>query len=428
MVAAGNSRLFYTTNGTTLTQFGGTYSGDLWQFATLNGKLFAAQVGHSLRWFDETTFAETTVATPSNPRAIHAAYGRLWALSSDGWTLHWSDLLDGTNFTTGASGSLNLQRLHAGLRTPGVAIVGFDRGVVVLCADAALVLGLADDLNPNNTAQPIYLREILPQVGCIARDTAVNIGEDVLFLGKDGVGSLRRSLAERQGAAPLVRVSEAVRDELIQRIAQSGIQDCAAFWEPTRLLYHLFIPLNSETWVLDFAFLDPERKLPRVYRWTHATTKLPYSGTFFSNRRAYFGIPGFLATNDSYSTAESYTMAVETGWLSFEAPAQLKHLKRWLLNLYGGSGQTAVVKWFTDFNSAVNTSVSFQLRQSTTPAQFGISEFNVGEFSIGLSAADNPVQAGRSAKFFKFRFECPITGYEVTLNNVQVYYALGKVV
>jgi hypothetical protein len=425
MVAAGNGRIF-TSSATTMTSRGSGYSTNLWQFATLNGKLFAAQVGKSLRYFLETTWAETTVATPSNPRAIHAAYGRLWALSSDGWTLYWSDLLDGTNFTTGASGSLDLSKIHTQLRSPGMAIVGFNRQIAVLCRDQVILLGLANNLNPNDTTQPIYLRDSIAGVGTIARDSVVATQEDVLFLADDGLRSLTRSLAESQGPAPLSDVSKLNRTSLMRAVRNETAADIAASWNPEAGWYQLFLPTSQEVWTFDIGQRVPDGNVPRVTTWRMGTVRPVYHGTYWADDTMYYGGKGGLYTNETYEPTDSYTFGVETGWLSFDSPDALKHLKALLLTVRGGSGQPGTVKWYVDFSESIYRTRTFTLESTYTPAQFGVDEYEVGMFTGGTVINDIKVHLGGTAKFFKFSIEFEITDSAVTLNNAQTLINMGR--
>lgn len=433
-VCAGNSKLF-RSDGSTLTQIGTGYSGDRWQFASLNGKVFAAQVGHSLRWFNETTWAETTVASPANPRAITAAFGRLWAISSDGWTLHWSDLLDGTNFTTGASGSLDLQKTHTITRSPAVAVVAFDRGIAVLCEADILLLGLADNLNPNDATQPIYLRQHVPNIGCVARDSVAPAGDDLMFLDSNGVFSLRRALVELRGPAQPMELTATNRDALARAVAENTAENITAAWHQADGSYYLFLPDTAEVWVLDMSVLVPDPGLagprngayPAATKWTFSAARLPYHGTQWTDDALWFGMVGGLGHAKDYDSTDSYTMTVETGWLSLGDQSALKHLKRVAVNLYGGHGQTAVLKWFTDFNDASLSSRAFTLQSSAPPAEYGIAQFNISEFTAGQQANDHFVQAGSSFRFVKFALEFPVSAREVSLNSMLIYFVGGRV-
>lgn len=424
-VCSGNNRIF-TGDTATLTSRSSGHSADLWQFATLNGKLFAAQASHSIRWFNETTWAETTFATPSNPRAILSAFGRLWALSSDGWTLYWSDLLDGTNFTTGASGSLDLSKLHTTVRSEAVAITALGRQIVVLCKSQIIVLGLADDLNPNNSTTPIYMADSISGVGCAARDTVVATGDDVMFLAPDGVRSLRRSLAEQQGPASLNTLSLLNKNAVIDLLAaETSAAAVAACWDYKQSWYQVFFPTAEQVWTFDMSRAQGGEG-PATTVWQMGTRDI-YHGATWTDDAMWYGTVGGLADNSEYDATDSYNFVVETGWLSLGLSSTLKHLKTMLINARGGSGQTATLKWYVDFNEGAFRSATFTLSSAEAPAEYGIAEYNVDEFTTGITAVDSRMHLGNSAKFVKFVVSIPISGRTVTINNAQVFTNRGRI-
>jgi hypothetical protein len=425
MVCSGNGRIFSATT-TTLTSVSSGHSANLWQFASLNGKLFAAQVGHSLRWFNETTFAETTQATPSNPRAIHAAFGRLWALSADGSTLLWSDLLDGTNFTTGASGSLDLSKMHTVMRSPAIAVASFDRQIVVLCRDSIYLLGLSNDLNPNDVTTPIYLMAHVPGIGTIARDSVVATGEDLLFLADDGLRSLRRSVAEQQGPAPMTDVSALNTTALMRTVNnESNLAKIAAAWNPEEGWFSVFLPTAKEVWQFDLSQKVPQINVPRVCVWRMGARPV-FHAVYYSDDTMFYAGTGYLFVNETYDATDDYTMLVETGWLSLESPTSLAHLKALGLNLRGGSGQLGTLRWYVDFDETRSRTRTFWLGSVTSSSEYNVAQYNINEFSTGSASGDFKINIGGTCKFVKFEIAFPVEGSEITLNNAQAYYNMGR--
>ncbi len=429
---SGNNRIF-SSDGATLTSRSSGHSADLWQFATLNGKVFAAQASHSLRWFNETTFAETTQATPSNPRAIHSAYGRLWALSSDGWTLYWSVLLDGTDFAGAGSGSLDLTKMHTASRSIGVGIAAFNRQIVVLCDSALIVLAAAETgagtnggMNPSDLTTPLFLRDYIPNVGCVARDSIVNTGDDLLFLSHDGVRSLTRSMQEKQGPAPMTETSALNKNVIVRNIDTETTSAIAACWHPGESWYQLFFPVTKEVWVFDVSTKVPQTSFPRTMIWRMGT-RPAYCGVYFSDDLMYYGTTGGLARNNLYDADDSYTMTIATGWLSLGAPDSLKHFKKLILSLTGGGGQTATVRWYVDFDENNVRSRTFTLETAADPDEWGTMEWGSFEWSTGLGTAEFGIQLSNSAKFIKIQVDLPVSASEVTVNNAQIFFQMGRV-
>ncbi len=431
MVSSGNSRIF--TGSSTLTSRSSGHSADRFQFASLNGKLFAAQASHTLRYFNEGTWAETTVATPASPNCIHAAYGRLWAadITNNNYTLYWSDLLDGTNFTTGASGSLDLNKIATSNRDRIVAISSFNRQIVVFGRYSIYFLGLANDLNPSNVSTPIYLADFIPNVGCIARDSIVQTGEDIVFLADDGLRSLSRSVQEREGPVPMGDLTAAntrkFRSEVISAAANAA--DLTAAWWPNESWYVLFSPTTSEVWVFDMANRVPEVGAPVTTVWRTGTRPV-YHAAYWTDDLMYFAgtnaTVGGLFKYEAYDTNDSYTAIVTTGWLSLENPATLKHLKKMLLNVRGGGGQTGFLRWYVDFNETDVFSATFTLGTTQNSSYYNVAEYNVGEYTSGVAVTELYVQMSQSAKYIKFSIELPVGGSEITLSNAQAFFTQGR--
>lgn len=429
MIMAGPDLLYRSSNGVTVTTLsGGTYTGYAWQFASLNGKVFAVLSGTTGSYFDESTWARTNLTTPGSVTfaGIHSAYGRLWAIT--GTTLYWSDLLDGTNFSTGASGSMDLQKLHTQFRDTAIAVTSFNRQIVVLCRNSIFVLGLADDLNPNNTLLPIYLRDFVPNVGCAARDTVVSTGDDVLFISDDGVRSLSRSMSVQQGPAPLTDVSQLNKNYTVTNLVLgNSTLNLTATWHPKKAWYMVFAAATNEVWVFDFGQRVPGTQLPRLFIWRMGATKFPRCGLYFSDGLMWYGSKSGMYTMESFDVTDAYTMSVTTGWLSLGGPERIDMYKRAMVNLSGGSGQTALLKWAVDFDDNTERSVGFTLDSSSVVYEYNVDEYTVAEYGSGAATAEVYMNLGGAGKVIKFTLEIPVQGYAVTLNNMLVFTKQGRI-
>jgi hypothetical protein len=424
LMCAGNGHIF-SSDGDSLTSQSSGHSTDNWQFASLNGQIFAAQVGKTMRVFDDDGDNAADVVDPAAPIAIHSAYGRLWALASDGLTLEWSDILDGDDFAAGDSGSLDLDKMHTNIRSKGVAIVSFNRMIIVLCQAQIMVFGLANDTNPNDVNTPIFLQDSIPNVGCIARDSVVQTGDDIMFLSADGVRSLSRSLAERQGPSPMMESSALNRNALVRNIATETEADIAACWHPGESWYQLFLPVTEEVWVFDLSS-KINNAGPKTVIWRMGD-RPAYCGTWFNDDLMYYGTTGGLARNNLYDTDDAYTLTVITGWLSLGAPDSLKHFKKLILSLTGGGGQVATVKWYVDFDMNNVRTRTFTLETAADPDEYNVGEYNVAEFSTGLGTAEFGIQLSNSAKFIKLEVNLPVSASQVTINNAQLFSQMGRV-
>jgi hypothetical protein len=437
LMCAGNGRIF-NSDGATLTSQSSGHTTNNWQFASLNGQIFACQVGKSLYSFADDGTTVAAVADPATPIAIHAAFGRLWALSSDGLTLEWSDILDGDDFAAGDSGSLDLDKLHQSTRAPGIAIVSFNRQIVVLCTNQILVLGLPEDLNPNGVSAlhatdpsmyttPIFLRDVIPNIGCVARDSVVVAGDDVLFLSEDGVRSLARSMAEKQGPSPMTELSALNKNALVRNMETETLANVSACWHPGESWYQLFLPTTQEIWLFDMSSKVDGTPTPKTFIWRTGATRPIYCGTWFSDEKMYYGCVGGLARNNLYDADDDYDLVVTSGWMSLGAPDSLKHFKKLILSLTGGGGQDATVKWYVDFDDNNVRTRTFTLETAADPDEYNVGEYNVAEFSSGLGTAAFGIHLSNSAQFIKLEITLPVSAALVTINNAQMLYQLGRV-
>jgi len=66
----------------------------------------------------------------------------------------------------------------------------------------------------------LTLADLITNVGCIARDSIVNTGTDVMFLSDTGVRSIARVIQEK--SAPINDISFNIRDDLVRYVTSQG--------------------------------------------------------------------------------------------------------------------------------------------------------------------------------------------------------------
>lgn len=430
LISAGNGHIF-SLSGTTLTSEH-TASGatkNRWQFASLNGKLFAAQSGEDFKSFVEgTPWTASTIATPAKPNTIHSAFGRLWAAdyTSNDYTLAWSVLNDGTDFGGAGSGSLDMREIFINGKDSIVGVSSLGNSIIVFCRNSIYTLGLALDLDPGNTTTPIYLADSIANIGCVSRDTIVRTGDDIYFLADDGVRSLQRSLREAQ-KLPMTDITVLNHTKAVTDIIRGQTLDdiTAAYW-PDESWYLLFLPDSSEVWVFDQANRVPELNVPRSTVWTMSNRPV-YCAVYGADDTMYFGGDAGIFDYVDYDVNDSYRFTIHTGWLSLGDPAALKHFKKVLMNITGGAGQQGFIKWRVDFNDNQTFSTTFDLGSTATVYYYGVAEYNIAEYAAGVLIEDIYAQIGNSAKFIKFIVDIPVEGSQISLNNLQAFVTKGRV-
>ena len=178
------------------------------------------------------------------PNCTLAAYGRIWMadIIGDRQTVYFSRLLDGSDFSGGDSGSLSLNAVFPnndqiiGLAAHNGFLIIFGRNNIAIYA------------NPIDVTE-LTLSDYIPNVGCIARDTIVNIGTDIVFLSDAGVRSLQRVIQEK--SLPFSDLSKNIRDDLMQNVRSETATNIKAVYYDRDAFYLLSLPTTRFVYCFD---------------------------------------------------------------------------------------------------------------------------------------------------------------------------------
>jgi len=145
-----------------------------------------------------------------------------------------SDLLDGKHWSTTA------QLRVGGEGDPIVAVASWqDNNVLVWKNRSTWIIEAA----PWSQVADFNVKMIHGTIGCVARRTVAQVGQDVWFLSQNGVQSVRKQIATSNNEVP-VPVSQRVQD-VIERINWSYADRAAAVFY--RSQYILSIPVDGST-------------------------------------------------------------------------------------------------------------------------------------------------------------------------------------
>lgn len=228
---------------------------------------YMCQVADKMYWSSDTTSTkifelknpsgtwvktDATDAAPLNAKYLIANSGRVFAYDVSGNQIFVStilpDLAGGTStlFTTGGV-TINPFKVGTGAEavTGMHSWVGFN--VVVFCENSIYLV----DTNPltaaaaaaGNATSTFKIRQVSNLSGAISHRAIAQVGEDLLFLARDGVRSLKRTMAEEMVAEQSGVISYPIQD-LIDSINWSAAaqQASATFWNG---LFLLSVPINS---------------------------------------------------------------------------------------------------------------------------------------------------------------------------------------
>jgi hypothetical protein len=382
-----------------------------WFFQNFNGKCIGFQSGQ------KPIVLQSPVGTFSNIVEVGGtlsptggvgccAYGRVWGLDGDGFTVKWCALQDETNWTTGDSGSIDLRKVWPLGMDTCTAIFAYGGSLVICGTKQLLVYGSSSNTVLGLDVTALRLVDAVEGAGCISQWTVAHIGgekehSDVLFCGKSGVQSIQR-LVLASGSRPIQNHTKNVRDALITMLRAETASAISGFYSPSNGFYALTLPVSGYTWIVDqrHKFDDQDGdEVARVTRWPFATTACAE----FSGRGVYMAsntagnLYQYQAGTDDGVT---FTVTLQTPWMDFgqDYAARLKALKRVGALIYGQQTSPVTYTWFIDFQPSGMSSQATLTGGS--PAQWGIAQWGIDQWGGGGLLQLLNVNASGTGQYF----------------------------
>ena len=429
-IAAGNNKIFKLASETLteLTYGGGgsapTISNDHWQMASLNGVLYLYQVGHDPLVFDPavstTTYKRVSektgyLGTVQNANCVISAYGRTWTAntSTDKDTVQFSDLKAGMVFTTGTAGTLDVSMIWPNGADEIIALAAHNGYLMIFGRRQILIYSNAQD------PAGITLADTITGIGCVARDSVVVTGGDVLFLSDTGVRSLMRTVQEK--SAPMREISLNVKDDLIQDVAIEQAEDIKAVYSDVDAFYLLSLPLNNKVYCFDLR-QQLQNGAARATTWNNIT---PRAFCYTRSKQLLLGQlnnVGIYQNNLDNTTA--YLLQYYTNYFDFQQPTTIKILKKINMTFVGGNGADVIVKYGFDYSSSfVSRNVALG---DITIAEYGVSEYNIGEYTAGVVFDNKKIQASGSGNVLQVGVETLVDGFEISIQKLDCYVKAGR--
>lgn len=425
-----NDTGFYIYDGSATLQ-SVTYVGDNtittgnWQAATLNDAAFLFQSGYKPVYFSPTAGNIDDVEHVTNnfvPEAntVLSAYGRLWAANTvdNKTTVWWSNLLDGTDFQTGTSGSVDISSVLVNGNDRIVALGAQNGNLIIFCERNIIIYG---DKTSGETLDPADLRlvEVISGVGCVARDSVQNTGTDILFLSAEGVRSLGRVIQEK--SLPMRDITKNVRDDLVREVSQHSKDTIKSVYSPEEAFYLLLLPEYQRMYCIDMRgpLQDGSARVTLWDKQVHSNMMSVDDGLYFTNDEGLCRYYGY--TDDG----NSYTIKYYTNYFDFDNATAVKYLKRLGITLIGGSGQDFVLKAGYDYSDAYQ---SFPLSIETRAnAEYGVAEYNTAaEYTVGTLSDTVRAPIGGSGNVVQVGFEATIEGAELSIQKLDIYVKQGR--
>jgi hypothetical protein len=420
------------------------FTGNRWQWAALpegsgaaaESYAFAAQSGNPFLVYREGAHsgpfvfqrvgtdygtAPTGVST-FDPDSVLASFGRVWVggLTDNKTTIFYSKLLDGAHFTGAGSGLLDIGGV-VGQNDEIVALAQHNKYLVIFCKNNIVVYQGAND------PTTMTLADTIKGVGCIARDSVQNTGNDLVFLSKSGVRSFNRTVQEN--SMPLRELSLNIRDDLVSYLTVETLTNVKSAYFERDAFYLITFP-GSKTMV----YFDLRNVLPngaaRATIWNNnaGITYKAFCST--EDRRLFLGVPNGIAEYTGYlDNTASYTMTYFTSNSDLGAPTQGKMLKKANLVVIGSGDQDFAFKYGYDYTlnpSSVNIVQNLGTKtfsKYNTTAKYNISKYA----SAGIGVNTISMQLSGSGKVIQFGVEATVNDNPVSIQKIDVYLKTGKI-
>jgi len=419
---------FYIVDGSTLTSV--TYNGDNtinganWQAATLNDAAFLFDRNYKPIYFQPTTgtledLEDAGHGVPPSANTVLSAYGRLWAADTETnkTTVYWSDLLDGTNWNSGTSGSIDLSSVLVKGNDEIVALGAHAGRLIIFCKNNVVIYGSGSSTLDPSTME---LVEVINGVGCISRGSVQNTGVDILFLAKDGLRSLGRLIQEK--SQPMRDLSKNIRDELVRAVLNSDPTEVKSVYSASEAFYLLLIPEYQRVYCFDTRSMLQDGSA-RVTVWDNQVQ----SNMIEANNTLYFtGIDGMSRYYGYTDNGNTYRIKYYTNYFDFGDSTKQKFLKRLSTTLIGGSGQDIVLKVGYDYDDSYR---SFPIEIATQAnAEYGVAEYNTtAEYTVGTLSDTVRAPVGGSGGVLQVGFEATINGSQLSIQKLDIYTKEGRV-
>lgn len=426
---------FYLFNGTTLTTLTNTsvstpdpIGPNNYIAASLNDNIFFFERGKTPLYYNSTNNDIRDTTNVPNGNCALSAYGRLWVAdtASDKMTLFWSDLLDGHNFTTGTSGSLDLSYILVDGADQIVALGAHAGRLFVFCRNNIIVF---QDTDGDTALDPISMRlvEVIKGVGTPIRDSVQNIGNDLLFATDYGILSVGRLIQEK--SQPLAELSKNIRDELESEFRNSNFDKIRTVYSPEEAIYIVLLPDFSECYVFDLRQLMPDGSA-RATSWEDQTQTSMFTfdnNLYFTQAEGigqYGGSTGLVYLDNNVP----YTFKYYTNFLDFGDPANLKYVKRMACTILTPNVQTLNFK--VGYNYTIEADEFYTtpvtVRQGPIIA-YGDSTYGTGTYAYKefIKTFRAPMQGG--GNIVQAGFETEIVGSNFSIQRIDIYVKQGRV-
>lgn len=425
LISCANNKIY--TGTTSLTDVTGSLiiTDNHWKFQNFNNVVVGFQSGHSpIVWTGSGNFVLISPSSGTTPTGneVLAAFGRLWAISSDNdkTVIRYSDTLIydvwDDHSSPGASGLLDLKTVWADGMDEIVALKEYNGFLVIFGKRTILVYSGASD------PDTMTLVEQVSGIGCIARDTVQDVGTDLLFLSQSGIRSFQRTIQEK--SMPITDISKNIRDEFRSFINSENVVDIKSVYHEPEGFYIINLPTAGKNYVFDIRYPLPDRTL-RTTTWSGMAPKAMCSSR---TGTLYLGFAGVVGQYSGYSdNTSSYDWSWLATWVSLtpDHTSRTKIPKKISALINGGHGYTLTFKVAYDYIQSYKTT-TYTVPSYSGAAEFNIAEFNIAEFSNAITRSEAKSFLTGSGKTMQIGLSTTIQDVEFSLQRITLLIKLGS--
>lgn len=416
-----------TTTLTNITPAGYTITNENYAVTNFNDKVFLFNKNIQPLVYDTANgLVEMVAFSGTAPRGDIAigGFGRLWVsgVAATPNTVYWSDLLIGEGWSSGSSGSVDLDKVWPDGSDKVTALVMWNGFLIIFGYNSIVLYQGAED------PASMVLSDTINGVGCVARDTIQVTGTDLLFLSARGLMSLGRIIQEKSN--PINDVSKNVRDDVLYFWKQELLPVRSAY-SAVGSFYLLSFPTNNLIYCFDTRGLL-ENGAYRATTWNstnHACFCRRQDDSLLIGNE--LGINKYNGYSDN---GQPYTIRYASNPLSFGDPSKVKFAKKITPTLITTGNSQVTVKWAYDvtndfkkqlFNitnkkaSYFNQSL-FYSTQATTD--------DYGGFSDGASEVTiKRINATGSGNLLTIGLDSTVNGDSVSIQEFNIQATIGRI-
>ncbi len=407
-------------------------SGNDWQFVNFDDKVVGARTSNAMvAYTGSSTFANISAASGAVPdgNIVHSAFGRLWAQKADTGVgqnvIAYCALLDETHWSTGG-GEIDLMSNKGSVHTGFdelTAISSFDGYLVAFLRNSIVVFDTPED--PGN----LVIEQIIQGIGCTARDSVQQVGNDIYFLSATGVRSLKQVVFTTK-RVEMGEVSIVVRKDLVEDMntPTGNLSKIRSQYNPEERQYWLKAP-GGNIWVFHNDNIEQDQELTRITKYTETDW---YSFVYFE-QDTFLAYKGCIGKYSGYSdvdvtnsppAAKSYSCRWASTYADFDS-SKIKILKNIGVTIFGAGGQQITIDWDVDIGQD-SGSAQLTVPLAGTLAEWNSSEWGIGEWAGSVALSKLRTSASRKGRVVSIGVSFASSGNAISLEQLSLFVKLGR--